>query len=47
MCLAALLMQKLELYEEATVLYWELLERNPENWAYYGFLEETTRPGKL
>ena len=41
----------LEENEKAASIYWDLLERNPENWAYYKGLEKALKPqdetGKL
>jgi len=37
-------MLDLENHEEAERLYLELLDRNPENWAYYTGLEHAVRP---
>lgn len=34
-------------FEEATDVYRDLINRNPENWAYYKGLEEAVRPGQL
>ena len=31
--------------KEAEVLYWELLNRNPENSGYYKSLEKAVQPG--
>lgn len=37
---------KLERPEEAAVVYRRLLERNPENWAYYQGLEKALKPSE-
>lgn len=37
---------KLERPEEAAVIYRRLLERNPENWAYYQGLEKALKPSE-
>jgi hypothetical protein len=31
---------------EAAVIYTDLINRNPENWAYYKGLEDSVQPGK-
>lgn len=41
----AKLLMKLDQTEEAVKVYHELLERNPENWAYYQGLEDVLKPG--
>jgi len=37
---------KLERLEEAANIYYGLLERSPENWAYYRGLEEALKLGE-
>lgn len=39
-------MLKLNRLKEAAEVYRRLLERNPENWAYYEGLEKALRPGE-
>ncbi|XP_014913525.1 N-alpha-acetyltransferase 15, NatA auxiliary subunit isoform X2 [Poecilia latipinna] len=41
------LLLKLERPEEASEIYTRLLERNPENWAYYKGLEYALKPGSI
>ncbi|KAM4732625.1 N-alpha-acetyltransferase 15, NatA auxiliary subunit-like isoform 2-T2 [Anableps anableps] len=41
------LLLKLERPEEASEIYRRLLERNPENWAYYQGLEKALKPGSI
>uniref|UniRef100_A0A3B5M2B5 N-alpha-acetyltransferase 15, NatA auxiliary subunit n=1 Tax=Xiphophorus couchianus TaxID=32473 RepID=A0A3B5M2B5_9TELE len=41
------LLLKLERPEEASEIYTRLLERNPENWAYYKGLENALKPGSV
>uniref|UniRef100_A0A3Q2NWZ3 N-alpha-acetyltransferase 15, NatA auxiliary subunit a n=1 Tax=Fundulus heteroclitus TaxID=8078 RepID=A0A3Q2NWZ3_FUNHE len=41
------LLLKLERPEEASQVYRRLLERNPENWAYYQGLEKALKPGNV
>lgn len=38
------LMLQLERLEEATEVYHQLQERNPENWSYYHGLEKALKP---
>lgn len=40
------LLLKLERPEDASEVYQRLLERNPENWAYYQGLEKALKPGE-
>ena len=40
-------MLDLENHDEAERLYRELLDRNPENWAYYTGLEHSVRPATV
>ncbi|XP_047209635.1 N-alpha-acetyltransferase 15, NatA auxiliary subunit a [Girardinichthys multiradiatus] len=41
------LLLKLERPEKASEIYRRLLERNPENWAYYQGLEKALKPGSI
>lgn len=38
---------QLDRTEDALALYYELLERNPENWSYYKALEDALKPGMM
>lgn len=39
------LLIQLDRLDEATEVYRQLLERNPENWSYYRGLEKALKPG--
>lgn len=41
----AKILLKLNKHEEAEAIFREQLDRNPENWEYYGGLEEAVRAG--
>ena len=43
----AQLLSDMDEAEKAASAYWELLERNPENWSYYKGLVDAVKPGKL
>ena len=45
--IVAKLLVELGRTEEATQIYWELLDRNPANWESYHGLEDSIKPGQL